>query len=167
MKEFNHITREVLNLELSTAFYCKVLGFVLVPRPAFESVGNWLWGHGLSLHLIQTEQIRDRQAADAMRLIHYKGMPIADHFAFLVDNVQEVQDFLDKHGIFYYHDNNTDIGIYQIFIFDPDHNVIELSNCAPPVGEIKCLAAEHNESRQICKETLSGIRIDLGIDYAP
>lgn len=35
--------------------------------------------------------------------------------------------------------NSPKMGIYQIFLFDPDGNVIEISNCAPPVGETTCM----------------------------
>jgi hypothetical protein len=35
--------------------------------------------------------------------------------------------------------NSDKMGIYQIFLFDPDGNVIEISNCAPPVGEVTCM----------------------------
>lgn len=35
--------------------------------------------------------------------------------------------------------NSDKMGIYQIFLFDPDGNVIEISNCAPPVGEVACM----------------------------
>jgi hypothetical protein len=34
--------------------------------------------------------------------------------------------------------NSPKAGIAQIFVLDPDHNVLEISNCAPPVGETVC-----------------------------
>ena len=70
--------------------------------------------------------------------MHHKGMPIADHFAFLVENVKEIEEFLKENGVFYYQDYNQCTGTYQIFLFDPDFNVVEISNCAPPVGQIQC-----------------------------
>lgn len=142
VKEFNHLTKECLALDISVQFYCNLLGFQTVPRPPFESEGTWLWGHGLNLHLIQTKQKRERQADDILRLMHYKGMPIADHFAFVVDNVKEIESFLSDHGVFYYQADNLKTGIYQLFLFDPDYNVVELSNCAPPVGQIQCSPQE-------------------------
>ena len=123
---------------MSTKFYKNLLGFIEVPRPPFESKGCWLYGHGLNLHLIQTKKIRERQVSDILRLMHHKGMPIADHFAFLVENVKEIEEFLKENGVFYYQDYNQCTGTYQIFLFDPDFNVVEISNCAPPVGQIQC-----------------------------
>lgn len=35
--------------------------------------------------------------------------------------------------------NSDKMGIYQVFLFDPDGNVIEISNCAPPIGETTCM----------------------------
>ena len=37
---FNHIAREVLNIEVSRKFYCDILGFDQIPRPQFESEGH-------------------------------------------------------------------------------------------------------------------------------
>jgi hypothetical protein len=36
---FNHIAREVLDIEVSRKFYCDILGFDQIPRPHFESEG--------------------------------------------------------------------------------------------------------------------------------
>jgi hypothetical protein len=41
------------------------------------------------------------------------------------------------------------IGIYQLLILDPDHNVIEISNCAPAVGETTCSAPLRPPTRAI------------------
>jgi len=148
VKEFIHLTREVFDLNASVSFYENLLGFVRIPRPPFESEGVWLWGHELSLHLVQSEKLRDREAGNKLRILHYKSMPIADHFAFLSPHVQDVVDLCDEFGIYYYKDNSPTTGIFQVFIFDPDFNVVELSNCAPPVGQIKC------DSESACAHTV-------------
>jgi len=65
---FNHLSREVLDYELSRDFYCGVLGFIEVPRPAFENEGVWLYGFGLSLHLIKSRYPQKRLLLKGRRI---------------------------------------------------------------------------------------------------
>ena len=58
--------------------------------------------------------------------------------AFLSDNINAFKDLLGKEKAFYKLDCVPESGINQIFFFDPDGNIIEISNCAPKIGEIKC-----------------------------
>ena len=53
-----------------------------------------------------------------------------DHIAFITSDITFIKNVLDDEGVFYKEDfpNNTG-GIWQIFVFDPDYNVIEISNC--------------------------------------
>ena len=65
---FNHLSREVLDYEMSRDFYCGVLGFIEIPRPAFENDGVWLYGFGLSLHLIKSKYPRKRLLLKGRRI---------------------------------------------------------------------------------------------------
>ena len=65
---FNHLSREVLDYELSRDFYCGVLGFIEIPRPAFENEGVWLYGFGLSLHLIKSRYPQKRLLLKGRRI---------------------------------------------------------------------------------------------------
>ncbi len=65
---FNHMSREVLDYELSRDFYCGVLGFIEIPRPAFENEGVWLYGFGLSLHLIKSRYPQKRLLLKGRRI---------------------------------------------------------------------------------------------------
>ena len=139
LASFNHIAREVLSLETSMKFYVDILGFQVVPRPPFDSEGYWLWGYGLSLHLVETTVPDERKTVKKARIKHFStSLPRVDHFAFLTTDISYIKTILDKHKVYYKHDIPKNTGIEQIFLFDPDGNVIEISNCAPPVGEIKC-----------------------------
>lgn len=46
--------------------------------------------------------------------------------------------FIDQNHVYYKQDEPQCTGIRQLFFFDPDGNVIEVSNCSPRIGEIKC-----------------------------
>lgn len=65
---FNHLSREVLDYETSRDFYCGVLGFIEIPRPAFENDGVWLYGFGLSLHLIKSKYPQKRMLLKGRRI---------------------------------------------------------------------------------------------------
>lgn len=150
LASFNHIAREVLSLETSKKFYVDILGFQQVPRPPFDSEGYWLWGYGLSLHLVETTVPDERKTVKKARIMHFStSLPRVDHFAFLTSDISYIRTILDNHKVFYKHDTPLNTGIEQIFLFDPDGNVIEISNCAPPVGEIKC----HNSALTLSQGT--------------
>ncbi|TFJ80445.1 hypothetical protein NSK_008186 [Nannochloropsis salina CCMP1776] len=136
---FNHMSKEVLDYELSRDFYCGVLGFIEIPRPAFENEGVWLYGFGLSLHLIKSRYPEKRLLLKGRRIEHFEeALPNVDHMAFITSNLNEVEKQLREHNVFYKRFGSHKTNIHQIFLFDPDGNVIEISNCAPPVGETTC-----------------------------
>jgi catechol 2,3-dioxygenase-like lactoylglutathione lyase family enzyme len=145
LASFNHIAREVLSLERSKQFYVDILGFALVPRPPFDSEGYWLYGYGLSLHLVATTVPAERKEIKLTRIRHFSSsLPRVDHIAFITHDIDYVQQTLDDAKVYYLRDTPVG-GLEQIFLFDPDGNVIEISNCAPPVGEIRCAEKEPNE----------------------
>jgi catechol 2,3-dioxygenase-like lactoylglutathione lyase family enzyme len=152
IQSFNHVSREVLNLQKSLDFYINILGFTEVPRPAFECEGHWLYGYGLALHLILTSRRQERIELLQKRLEHFTDcLPSVDHIAFVTDDLQRIETLLNHANVYYKKTSSDVIGIQQIFFFDPDGNVIELSNCGIPVGMTKCPIA----SRSTCDETLS------------
>jgi catechol 2,3-dioxygenase-like lactoylglutathione lyase family enzyme len=137
LKSFNHLSKEVINLEKSKNFYCDLLGFVVVPRPPFETDGYWLWGYNLSLHLVSTKNKRERRSVIKARYQHFtEALPRVDHFAFMTDDISYVKEILDQANVYYKHVKPDSTGIEQLFFFDPDGNVIEVSTCTANIGEI-------------------------------
>ena len=144
LKSFNHISREVLSLSQSIQFYCNILGFVEIKRPAFESDGVWLWGYGISFHLISTNVPDNRQQVKENRIKHFTSqLPTVDHIAFLTDDFPAIVEVLVNARVYHKFVSTPGPGIEQVFLFDPDGNVIEISNCAPPIGEDKCTNPNH------------------------
>jgi hypothetical protein len=47
LDSFNHLSREVLDLEKSIRFYSSILGFQEIARPALDCQGCWLFGYGV------------------------------------------------------------------------------------------------------------------------
>jgi catechol 2,3-dioxygenase-like lactoylglutathione lyase family enzyme len=154
LASFNHIAREVLSIEKSKFFYVEILGFSIIPRPPFDSEGYWLYGYGLSLHLVETTVPEERKRVKIGRIQHFSSsLPRVDHIAFITSDISFVKKVLDDACVFYKEDCPKDTGIRQIFLFDPDGNVIEISNCSPEVGETRCMlkrseSIDHGETEE-------------------
>ena len=98
-----------------------------------------MFGYGLSLHLVATTNPEERRRVKIQRIQHFSSsLPRVDHVAFVTSDISFVKNVLDDARVFYMEDCPKDTGIRQIFLFDPDGNVIEISNCSPEVGETRC-----------------------------
>jgi len=140
MAAFNHIGREVLDVEISKKFYCHILGFESIPRPDLGCDGVWLSGYGLNLHLVQTKFPGYRKDLRSRRIDHFsKALPRVDHIAFTTQDLTTIRNALYEANVFLKEEEPKETGIKQIFLFDPDGNVIEISNCGPNVGEVTCM----------------------------
>jgi len=132
-------------------FYIKYLGAKEIARPPFEAEGFWLHIHGLNLHLVQTKRVQERKEIKQRRMEYFLKAfvkaqePSVDHFAFICKydtaGLTQCESSLSKEKIefFKFGGPNSLTGITQLFIFDPDGNVVEISDCAPPCGMIRCL----------------------------
>ena len=71
--------------------------------------------------------------------------PSVDHFAFVcrydIEGLQKCEESLSRERLEYFKFGGPDslTGITQIFVFDPAGNVVEISDCAPPCGMVKCM----------------------------
>lgn len=100
-------------------FYRGVLGFHTVPRPSFSFDGRWLVHDavGVMLHLIHKENYAPQ------------GGPIdsrGKHFALRCTNIDAAVAVLQEHGVAFVEKKLPDFGYRQLFLQDPDGNVIEL-----------------------------------------
>ena len=74
------------------------------------------------------------------RVEHFcTNWPAVDHFAFVIDNFGPVEDYLRTRGVVCrrFGGENGSVGITQVMLLDPDGNVVELSDCAPPIGAVR------------------------------
>jgi len=109
----HHASVRVSEITLARAFYEGVLGLSTAPRPDLGFPGAWYdLGEG-QLHLIQHQQ----KTFDGID-------PTAPHFAVEVASLAEVKKTLDARGIAY-----LEFGGSQLWVRDPDGNVVELCEC--------------------------------------
>lgn len=121
----HHVSRLTRDLEKSQAFYCDVLGFKPIPRPDFSFSGAWLFNYGLQIHLIQTTESQESPQKDVAAR--------ADHIAFRVSNIDQVERLLNERGIEFHTSTVPQTGVKQIFFLDPDGNHIECGMYPPTV----------------------------------
>jgi len=104
--------------ERSKDFYCSVLGFQVLPRPAFKSGGYWLGTPGIfpQIHIIQSELVPPGSGAPIS--------PLARHTCFEVADYDAMKATLERLGIKYV--ENTQLGgRVQMLCNDPDGNTLE------------------------------------------
>ena len=104
--------------ERAKDFYCCVLGFQVLPRPAFKSGGYWLGTPGIfpQIHIIQSELVPPGPGAPIS--------PLARHTCFEVADYDAMKATLEREGI-KYAENTQPGGRVQMLCNDPDGNTLE------------------------------------------
>jgi catechol 2,3-dioxygenase-like lactoylglutathione lyase family enzyme len=128
IESIHHVSIPVTDLERSMRFYKEVLGLTEIERPTFDFPGTWYQVGDRQLHLIMhnNSTFRERKTVDSRDI----------HFAIRVKSYRETRQFLRSKG---FHPDAEDefkqmkesprstAGWPQIYIMDPDRNVIELN----------------------------------------
>jgi glyoxylase I family protein len=106
----------VTDIDRSAAFYEGLLGLRPLPRPDFGFRGRWYdLGHGHQLHLMETDQAPGQT-----------GIANFDrHIALSVPDIAETERQLAATDIEFARGSGR-LGRPQLFIRDPDGNMIEL-----------------------------------------
>lgn len=114
IKELNHVAIYITDVERSRAFYREVLCLESMPRPNFNFPGAWFRLGSQELHLIA----------------EFGGCPFQNHernhFALRVDDIDSWESHLRKVNASYAPRKRRPDGAIQIFLSDPDGNIIEL-----------------------------------------
>jgi catechol 2,3-dioxygenase-like lactoylglutathione lyase family enzyme len=127
VKDLDHVNLRTANLAGMVAFYEKVLGLTLGPRPAFGFDGAWLYsGERATVHLIAVPQaagIPDSGPA---------GLQL-EHFAFTGEGLTDFMAQLRHHKVPYRPVAIQDFNIVQINLHDVDGNHLHI-DFAPEDG---------------------------------
>lgn len=116
-ERIHHVSLAVRDLDKARAFYSDILKFREIPRPPFQSKGIWYEVGDQQLHLLE------HPISDTLR---ERGMDTTDgHFSIWVKSYSETKAWLDQMGVEYVASPDSVAGFAQIFVLDPDRNIIE------------------------------------------
>jgi catechol 2,3-dioxygenase-like lactoylglutathione lyase family enzyme len=128
----HHVSLAVTDIDRSRQFYLELFGLERLPRPPFDSVGEWLGVGPLQVHLIQYPAGTFRRQRDPST--------VDTHFAF---NTRDFDGFLTHAAACGFREDAPEgdpkrllmrrhgpAGFPQVFLLDPDNNTIEV-NGAP------------------------------------
>ena len=128
IKTIHHVSLPVTNLEASKKFYEEILRLKEIKRPPFNFPGAWYQVGDRQLHLI----VHDKSTFRENKKVDSRD----NHFAVRVTSYRETRDYLRSKG---FHPEAEDefkkmienpkatAGFPQLYIMDPDRNVIELN----------------------------------------
>jgi catechol 2,3-dioxygenase-like lactoylglutathione lyase family enzyme len=117
VKRAHHASLSVADIELARDFYEGVLGLSPIERPDFGFPGAWYQAGEIQLHLIQVPGGVDVGSPPP------GTNPLAHHVAFEIDDYEATCKTLASKGVAAL---ETGAAVGQIFVSDPDGNVIEL-----------------------------------------
>jgi catechol 2,3-dioxygenase-like lactoylglutathione lyase family enzyme len=125
------------DIETTRRFYCDALGMTAGFRPELEFPGYWLYVAATPcLHVAEWQSY----AVWTKRV----GIPIStkargtgpvDHIAFNASDYDGMLARLERFGIEPYRNILDDIGLRQLFLYDPNGVAIELNFRSPGGGE--------------------------------
>lgn len=116
----HHVSLIVTDLEQAKAFYREILCLREIERPPFDFPGAWyaVSETGQQLHLIVHNGETKRAG----------GIDTRDgHFAIRISDFEKTMEWLLRNDIEHRANPNSITGFAQIFLLDPDRNVIELN----------------------------------------
>jgi catechol 2,3-dioxygenase-like lactoylglutathione lyase family enzyme len=125
----HHVSISVSDIDASIEFYTSVLGLTPLVRPPFRSSGAWLACGTQQVHL----NLKPLSSFDPERAFN----PTEPHFAIRVDDLGKMIATLNQHGYSeslgesdakrLFLDLHGLAGFPQVFVFDPDRNLVEIN----------------------------------------
>ena len=131
VQKLDHYSIRTTDLAATEAFYTKVLGFSVGPRPNFPFPGVWLYQGGIAVvHVIGIDP------NDSSGLMDYlggrdqgegRGTGMIDHVAFLCSDIDGVRAGIEGAGLEFTERKVPAMDLRQIFVNDPSGVVVELN----------------------------------------
>ena len=128
-KLLSHVSITVTDVAKAREFYSGALGFREISRPAFDFPGIWYsLGGDLQLHIILNDQlVRPAVEREAIRAQY-------PHFALWTDDADETAKRLGELGLPCRDVISGPTGLRQLFVKDPDGNMVEFLGPSKSVG---------------------------------
>lgn len=119
-ERLHHVSIAVRNLEKARRFYSEVLQLQEIERPPFNSKGIWYAVGPHQLHLLEHPQGGTLRTGEIDT--------VDGHFAVWVKSYRGTIEWLEQAGVSYEARPQSVAGFAQIYVLDPDHNIIEFDS---------------------------------------
>jgi catechol 2,3-dioxygenase-like lactoylglutathione lyase family enzyme len=132
----NHYSIRTLDLPACERFYCGLLGLQVGPRPPFPFPGLWLYAGDTSVYANAAVHIIGIDRNDPEGLKQYlgdkdeaslHGTGTIDHVAFFATGLAETLQRLQAQAVSCRERTVPALGLYQVFVDDPNGVVVELN----------------------------------------
>jgi glyoxylase I family protein len=120
IETLHHVSISVTDLARARQFYGQVLGLTEIPRPPFDFLGTWYQLGDRQLHLIVHPGTRTLRGTTVIE--SREG-----HFGIRVRSYRRALEHLNAQGVAYRDRPRNLTPWAQIYVTDPDGNVIELN----------------------------------------
>jgi catechol 2,3-dioxygenase-like lactoylglutathione lyase family enzyme len=128
--QIQHVSITVTDVEKARDFYTRTLGFQEIPRPAFDFPGIWYsLGGELQLHIILNDQLVKPAVERETITARYP------HFAVWTDDCDATAAKIGTLGLATRDVISGPTGLRQVFVKDPDGNMIEFIGPSKHAGE--------------------------------
>ena len=128
--QISHVSITVTDVEKAREFYTGVLGFTEIARPAFDFPGIWYsLGGDLQLHIILNDQLV-RPAVERETIV--ARYP---HFALWTGDCDATAARIEALGLPCRDVISGPTGLRQVFVKDPDGNMVEFIGPSKKAGE--------------------------------
>ena len=129
-KQFTHVSVTVTDVAKAREFYSETLGFEEIPRPAFNFPGIWYsLGENLQLHIILNDQLVRPAVERETIQARYA------HFALWTDDCDATAAKIEALGLVCRDVVSGPTGLRQVFVKDPDGNMVEFIGPSKRAGE--------------------------------
>jgi catechol 2,3-dioxygenase-like lactoylglutathione lyase family enzyme len=128
-KQFTHVSITVTDVAKAREFYSRTLGFQEIDRPAFNFPGIWYsLGGDLQLHIILNDQLV-RPAVEREKIEARYA-----HFALWTDDCDATAARIEALGLPCRDVISGPTGLRQVFVKDPDGNMVEFIGPSKKAG---------------------------------
>jgi len=126
--ELDHYFVWAMDLEKSRAFYCDVLGFEVLPRPAARLPGYWLGVNGhVKVHMGLDEKALAAAEAGTAPQSARNSNSVVDHIGFVAMNPEGFSNHFRQLGVPARERYIESMKLLQIILTDPDGLTVELN----------------------------------------
>ena len=136
-KQISHVSVTVTDVAKARDFYTGLLGLTEIPRPAFEFPGIWYsLGGDLQLHIILNDQlVRPAVERETIQARY-------PHFALWTDDCDATAKRISDVGLPCRDVISGPTGLRQVFVKDPDGNMVEFLGPSRSAGTRRMEAQE-------------------------